>query len=81
MVVTQKLKGWEKHSLDSTSAGNTTARDKPDGVPVFSIEGFLECLARWIVVDDQSFNVVESPEFRDLLAFIGAAAGQDPGLS
>ncbi|KDQ06613.1 hypothetical protein BOTBODRAFT_91089, partial [Botryobasidium botryosum FD-172 SS1] len=36
----------------------------------FSQDGFLQRLARWVVVDDQSINVVEGAEFRDLLLFI-----------
>ncbi|KAF5358776.1 hypothetical protein D9758_008518 [Tetrapyrgos nigripes] len=46
-----------------------SARRKP-GEP-FNSERFLSLLIRWIVVDDQSINVVECQEFRDVLEYIG----------
>ncbi|KAJ7482847.1 hypothetical protein B0H11DRAFT_1807231, partial [Mycena galericulata] len=38
----------------------------------FSLPGFYERLVKWIAVDDQALDVVDCPELRDLLMFIGA---------
>ncbi|KAF5353140.1 hypothetical protein D9758_008770 [Tetrapyrgos nigripes] len=51
-----KLKGWD--SVDSTGEE-------------FSPKVFMDLLLWWIVVDDQSINVVECLEFCDVLAYIG----------
>ncbi|QRW00609.1 hAT family dimerization protein [Ceratobasidium sp. AG-Ba] len=43
----------------------------------YSPRSFSECLARWMAVDDQAMNVVESKEFRQLLVL----ASQAPKLT
>jgi len=44
IVLIEKLKGWDKMRCEN---GGTGSRD------VFTMEGFLERLARWIAADDQ----------------------------
>ncbi|KAF5358783.1 hypothetical protein D9758_008530 [Tetrapyrgos nigripes] len=66
-VLKFKLKGWE--SIDSTGVPISKYDRRPN--EEFSPKVFMELLVRWIVVDDQSINVVEVPEFRDLLSYIG----------
>ncbi|EUC58183.1 HAT family dimerization protein, partial [Rhizoctonia solani AG-3 Rhs1AP] len=39
------------------------------GQPKFTLDGFLDRLVRWMVVDDQAFNLLEIPEFRDLMLY------------
>ncbi|CAA7271021.1 unnamed protein product [Cyclocybe aegerita] len=43
----------------------------------FTLEGFLDRLAKWVVVDDQSLDVVDCPELRDLLLYIGVELSDD----
>ncbi|KDQ05698.1 hypothetical protein BOTBODRAFT_91800, partial [Botryobasidium botryosum FD-172 SS1] len=38
--------------------------------PKYTTAGFHKALLDWIIADDQSINVVESPEFRALLTFL-----------
>ncbi|KAF5370272.1 hypothetical protein D9758_006873 [Tetrapyrgos nigripes] len=61
-----KLKGWD--SLESTPTISKYFRHPGEE---FSTTVFMELLVRWIVVDDQPINVIECPEFRDVLAYIG----------
>ncbi|KAF8992766.1 hypothetical protein BDQ17DRAFT_189904 [Cyathus striatus] len=51
-------------------SGNATLRENG----VFSKEVFYQLLMRWLVIDDQSLNVVECDEFRDLILYL---AGDD----
>ncbi|PPR02336.1 hypothetical protein CVT24_011679 [Panaeolus cyanescens] len=62
MVMINRLKGWDQQCSD-----NPESRER---LP-FSIEGFHEHLVKWIAVNDQSMNVVDSPELWDLLLYIG----------
>ncbi|KAJ7803186.1 hypothetical protein B0H14DRAFT_3778595 [Mycena olivaceomarginata] len=57
--------GWETLG---TSNKHTPARERETS----SIPGFYNRLVKWIAVDDQSLDVVDCPELRDLLLFIGA---------
>ncbi|KAF5387624.1 hypothetical protein D9615_000715 [Tricholomella constricta] len=70
LVVSKKLKGWEK-TAKLRHGPFENARASSEGREPFTLEGFYDRLAKWIVVDDQSINVIESPELRDLLLFIG----------
>ncbi|KAJ7468179.1 hypothetical protein FB451DRAFT_389795 [Mycena latifolia] len=65
MVVLKQLKGWE--TVGQAKGSSEGAEREP-----FSLPGFYERLVRWIAVDDQSLDVVDCPELRDLLLFIGA---------
>jgi hypothetical protein len=47
---------------------------------LFSIEMFHHLLMRWVAVDDQSFNVLECPEFRALLLYLGDGKMDDTDL-
>ncbi|KAJ7288171.1 hypothetical protein C8J57DRAFT_1214380 [Mycena rebaudengoi] len=49
-----------KHSSDETQ-GSTKA--------AFTLEGWIDRLIRWLVVDDQSINVVDYKEFRNFVLF------------
>ncbi|KAJ7735047.1 hypothetical protein B0H16DRAFT_1765616 [Mycena metata] len=65
MVLLKQLKGWETLG--------TSNKETPSGTrETFSLPGFYERLVKWIAVDDQSLDVVDCPELRDLLLFIGA---------
>ncbi|PBK79134.1 hypothetical protein ARMGADRAFT_951249, partial [Armillaria gallica] len=35
-----------------------------EGIPAFSLEAFIDALVAFIAANDQSFNVIESPELR-----------------
>lgn len=50
-VLREKLKDWEKIGKSSTSAGSPVGNNWPQ--EPFTMEGFLERLLRWVVVDDQ----------------------------
>ncbi|KAF5353589.1 hypothetical protein D9758_013794 [Tetrapyrgos nigripes] len=65
IVLIKQLKGWE------ALANGLPQEDQSKPRPSFTLEGFYERLLRWIAVDDQSLNVVDCPELRDLLLFIG----------
>ncbi|KAJ7702894.1 hypothetical protein B0H16DRAFT_736274 [Mycena metata] len=65
MVVLQKLKGWE--TLGTAYKDTSSGEHKE-----FLLPGFYTRLVKWIAVDDQALNVVDCPELRDLLLFIGA---------
>ncbi|KAJ8453438.1 hypothetical protein ONZ45_g19719 [Pleurotus djamor] len=38
----------------------------------FTVEHFIYLVMRWMVADDQSMNVLDCQEFRDVLAYLGA---------
>ncbi|KAF5378856.1 hypothetical protein D9615_006941 [Tricholomella constricta] len=72
LVVAEKLKGWEETARlgpDYRPNGSET-HNTADREP-FTLQGFYSRLAKWIAVDDQSINVIESPELRELLLFLG----------
>ncbi|KAG9018943.1 hypothetical protein FRB90_008137, partial [Tulasnella sp. 427] len=46
-----------------------SSAQEPEKEP-FTMDGFIQRLLRWIVVDDQSIRVLECPEFRDLLTYV-----------
>ncbi|KAJ6620952.1 hypothetical protein B0H10DRAFT_2432551 [Mycena sp. CBHHK59/15] len=65
LVLLKQLKGWETLG--------TSNKDSPCGErEEFSLPGFYERLVKWIAVDDQSIDVVDCPELRNLLLFVGA---------
>ncbi|GLB45633.1 putative encoded by [Lyophyllum shimeji] len=68
-VLTNKLKGWE-------TFGHAPGARGKEREP-FSLEGFYERFVRWIAVDDQSINVIDSPELRDLLLYVGTQLDED----
>ncbi|KAK0437727.1 uncharacterized protein EV420DRAFT_1487004 [Desarmillaria tabescens] len=51
---------WESKGQDSKQ--NSSLPSGFDKVPGFSLEAFIDALVAFIVSNDQSFNVVESPE-------------------
>ncbi|KAF4611155.1 hypothetical protein D9613_006647 [Agrocybe pediades] len=67
MVLLEKLKGWDK----MPAQGGDALKSNAPG-PAFTLEGFFERLVEWISVDDQSLNVVDYPELRDLLLYLNA---------
>lgn len=48
----------------------TVTNDEQAEKEPFTMDGFIERLIRWIIVDDQSIRVLECQEFRDLLTYI-----------
>jgi hypothetical protein len=53
LVLTNKLKGWERFaSSRSQSQPSGCAKEE------FTLEGFYERLVRWIAVDDQVISVI-----------------------
>ena len=50
-VLCEKLKDWEKIRKSSTLAGSPAGNNWPK--EPFTMEGFLEQLLRWVVIDDQ----------------------------
>ncbi|KAI0058625.1 hypothetical protein BV25DRAFT_1146104 [Artomyces pyxidatus] len=70
IVVLYQLKGWKDIVQEDAGTLREQRLGHKDREP-FSIEGFYERLIRWIVVDDQSISVIDSPELRDLLLFVG----------
>ncbi|KAF4617427.1 hypothetical protein D9613_006423 [Agrocybe pediades] len=62
IVLVEQLKGWEK--ISSIKPVPKEVKEE------FTLQGFWDRLARWIAVDDQSLNVVECPELRDLLLYL-----------
>ncbi|KAG6864121.1 hypothetical protein C0991_012332 [Blastosporella zonata] len=54
-----------KHADKPTSSEAQTLRGP------FSLKTFWDLLQRWITADDQSINVVECPEFQELLVYLG----------
>ena len=50
-VLCEKLKDWEKIGKSSTLAGPSAGSNQPQ--EPFTMEGFLEWLLHWVVVDDQ----------------------------
>ncbi|KAF5351590.1 hypothetical protein D9758_007266 [Tetrapyrgos nigripes] len=64
-----QLKGWETLRPSADSHPLPSYACKPS--EPLNREQFWHLLVRWIVADDQSMNVVECQEFRDLLEYIG----------
>ncbi|KAF8691107.1 Encoded by, partial [Rhizoctonia solani] len=48
--------------------------------PKFTLDGFIDHLVRWVVVDDQAFNLLDVPEFRDLMLYVGHGRIKDSDL-
>ncbi|KAJ7703836.1 hypothetical protein B0H14DRAFT_3903685 [Mycena olivaceomarginata] len=69
VVFHKKLKGWETIGASRKAAAGEREE--------FSLPGFYDRLEKWIAVDDQSLDVVDCPELRDLLLFIGAQLEDD----
>ncbi|KDQ52761.1 hypothetical protein JAAARDRAFT_50161 [Jaapia argillacea MUCL 33604] len=69
VVITEKLKGWEELKAGCRPGLSEVGCNEREP---FSVKGFLDHLVKWIAVDDQSINVVESEELRDLLLFVGS---------
>ncbi|THH14133.1 hypothetical protein EUX98_g9644 [Antrodiella citrinella] len=67
LVIKHHLKGWEVFVVGAHQAAGLTSGDSQKAE--FSIQGFRNRLVRFIVVDDQSMNVVECAEFRELIAY------------
>ncbi|KAJ2973106.1 hypothetical protein NUW54_g12126 [Trametes sanguinea] len=55
--------------LSAGDADNPSSRRIDRNLP-FTQDNLMYFLARWIVADDQSINVVECPEFQDLMFFL-----------
>ncbi|KAF7974202.1 hypothetical protein HWV62_13164 [Athelia sp. TMB] len=70
-VMNKALKGWRECTASSWTS-NKAGGDSSESMPrePFTIEGFLARLVKWIVVDDQSINVVECPELCELLLYL-----------
>ncbi|KAF8485547.1 hypothetical protein JB92DRAFT_3131248 [Gautieria morchelliformis] len=49
---------------------NEKVTTQPDPRPPFSMGRFKTALVNWIVANDQSINVIECPEFCDLLLLL-----------
>ncbi|KAF8901531.1 hypothetical protein CPB84DRAFT_1777550 [Gymnopilus junonius] len=64
VVILKKLKGWREILRDSR-------RGEPAQRESFNLEGFYDRLTKWVAVDDQSLDVVDCPELRNLFLFIG----------
>ncbi|KAJ8489040.1 hypothetical protein ONZ45_g13718 [Pleurotus djamor] len=64
VVRSNQLRGWSNNEHQ-----NANRDDEID--EGFSLEGFFERLVRWCAATDQSMNIVDSEELRDLLAFVG----------
>lgn len=64
IVFVEKLKGWNKMkapagSSDTTSSSPSHLLESEVPKSTFTLEGFYERLARWIVVDDQvSYHLI-----------------------
>ncbi|KAI0916313.1 hypothetical protein AcV5_003286 [Taiwanofungus camphoratus] len=69
-VILKQLKGWEE--LSGLKGPKQRHHHEP-----FTKEGFLRCLIAWLVIDDQSINVVDGEEFRELLLYVGDANLED----
>ncbi|KAG8821310.1 hypothetical protein FRC17_009861 [Serendipita sp. 399] len=67
--ISLKLKHWERYAEEATPKGQAARRAGQR--EEWSLEGFLDRLIKWMVVDDQSYRTVDSKEFRDLLLFCG----------
>ncbi|KAF5332789.1 hypothetical protein D9611_005171 [Ephemerocybe angulata] len=67
-VIARKLKGWRTIRMKEHVTDTSTTRVREP----FTLEGFLERLIRWLAVDDQSLDVVDCPELRDLLLYLNA---------
>ncbi|KDQ51980.1 hypothetical protein JAAARDRAFT_210760 [Jaapia argillacea MUCL 33604] len=72
IVVEEKLKGWQTVNTEPSMGSNESGEQEE-----FSVKGFLDRLVKWIVADDQSLNVVESKELRDLLLYVGVELKPD----
>ncbi|KAG9025145.1 hypothetical protein FRB95_010504 [Tulasnella sp. JGI-2019a] len=55
-----KLKVYQEHTQAAQESGKE----------IFTHEGFMDRLVLWVVVDDQSINVIECPELCELLCYI-----------
>ncbi|CAA7260564.1 unnamed protein product [Cyclocybe aegerita] len=69
MVIAQHLRGWKKLARGEVLAG-TNPSWTGGAHEEFTLEGFYKCLIRWIIVDDQSINVIDSRELHNLLTYI-----------
>ncbi|SJL00252.1 uncharacterized protein ARMOST_03564 [Armillaria ostoyae] len=59
-----------RESKGQDSRQNSGFPDGIDEVPGFSLEAFIDALVAFIVSNDQSFNVVESPELRRIFLML-----------
>ncbi|CAA7268998.1 unnamed protein product [Cyclocybe aegerita] len=66
VVLLKQLKGWEELGVKGCVEDGQNERERE----TFTLAGFYQRLVRWIAVDDQSINVVDCPELRDLLLYI-----------
>ncbi|KAF4618018.1 hypothetical protein D9613_012860 [Agrocybe pediades] len=67
IVVLEQLKGWEEISCEDSMRSSKTKES-------FTLDGFLERLARWIAVDDQSYETL--PRRKKLVADLQNSEGR-----
>ncbi|CDO76573.1 hypothetical protein BN946_scf184831.g9 [Trametes cinnabarina] len=60
----------EPRTLQAERTTHSSSRTSASSGEKFTADGFLYYLARWIVADDQSINVVENEEFQDLIYYL-----------
>lgn len=68
ICISFKLKNWERYAEEATPEGKAAKRAVQQE---WSLEGFLDRLVKWMVVEDQPDRAIDSPELRDLLLFCG----------
>ncbi|KAJ3535357.1 hypothetical protein NM688_g6991 [Phlebia brevispora] len=77
-VVEHQLKGYENVGKARTSDDTANGRKTFDpNDHEGSLCHFHDLLARWIAVDDQSFNCVECPEFREMILYLSSDLGDE----
>ncbi|PBK62342.1 hypothetical protein ARMSODRAFT_895744, partial [Armillaria solidipes] len=64
IVATYRESQGQEHKNTPSAASNV------GGVPAFSLEAFVDALVAFIAANDQSFNVIESPELHRIFLML-----------
>ncbi|KAF8868234.1 hypothetical protein CPB84DRAFT_1697018, partial [Gymnopilus junonius] len=65
----QRIAEYRKGKGQPT-AQSTSASDRPTDIPNFSRETFVDAITEFIIADDQSLNVIESPHLRRIFMLL-----------
>ncbi|KAK7014542.1 ribonuclease H-like domain-containing protein, partial [Favolaschia claudopus] len=67
---TPHVNGYRERKNQATNGGSTSASDKKR--TPFTQDGFVDAIVEWIVSDDQSINVIENEQLRNIFLMLRA---------
>ncbi|KIJ98154.1 hypothetical protein K443DRAFT_133552 [Laccaria amethystina LaAM-08-1] len=57
-------------SKGKSSSQSTSSKERPEDIREYSYEAFVDAITQFIIADDQSLNVIESPHLRRIFLLL-----------